>query len=318
MNTLEFNYNERIIRLKSAKINFFFGSSESGKTTLATYFEKAFSGTNKTFSLNHQMIQKNQYMVRLIASHQSIQDELKLTSKTDFFRTIRRIISETYDSEQQKQIEEMLSSTLDLLNQKLNNEFEFIKNDFGSSYNCSFIFSDLMDLIKNNYEFLDSKLLSTSTAREMLIDSAIELTEPSKETFLIIDDVDESLDCNQFLKLIRKLEMKEKLNCFMFLKNPNFVFHIARQYPVFLMNYDLIELNQFLQSQIKDLVSEEITYPLFIDNDFTIIKESIDQNLFHDYLTLLSVGDKNEIFKKLDEIYKNNSNKLLFLKKSFQ
>lgn len=314
MRKLEFVYSERQYRLSLDKINLFFGPSNCGKTKFSKYLEKGLSGSEKSMQLDSQSISKNQLHTKLITGNQNIVDELKLSAKSELGKMIKEAITDNFDREQLMNLSFQLLKDLQKIQEILNRKLHFLESDYNENFQCQFIVDDIFALIKSNFEILSLDGISDSRLREMYIKVIIQSFGHDQESFLIVDDIDEKIDCSQFLMLLHEIEKVENLTCLLFLKNPEFLYYIIRQYPVFLVNRNFITITDFIHERIVSLMNQNFEYPIFIDSDISMIEDSLYNNLLRELLSLISINNA-EIF--LENYEKNilwNREKTKFLR----
>ncbi len=253
--------------------------------------------------LDSQSISKNQLHTKLITGNQNIVDELKLSAKSELSKMIKEAITDNFDHEQLENLSFQLLKDLQKIQEVLNSKLLFLEPDYNENFQCHFIVDDIFTLIKSNFEILSLDGISDSRLREMYIKVIIQSFDQDKESFLIVDDIDEKIDCSQFLMLLHEIEKVENLTCLVFLKNPEFVYYIIRQYPVFLVNRNFITITDFIYERIVSLMNQNFEYPIFIDSDISMIEDSIYNNLLRELLSLISI---NNAVNFLENYEKNN------------
>lgn len=314
MKRLEFKFQDQHVRLNLEQINLFFGPSSCGKSTLARVLEKALAGSDKTVSLDSQPISKNQFQVRLISANQNIVDELKLGSKSEFSKMFKRMLTDYLDLEQMQGLISQLDKTMENLESILQQQLAFLDQAYPDIFRGKFIFDDLFSLIKSHFVILNLDGLSDSVLREMLILSMIQSVEPQKESILLIDDMDEKIDSGQFMKLVEKMTDHKNLMCLLFLKNPEFIQLVMNQYPVFLMTKNFKKLDNYVNKKIINLMSSDLSYPVFIDQDIKMIRDSVNEFMIRELLSLLASSDYQILEKNRNNLCSDSETKWKFLK----
>lgn len=301
MTKLEFNYENRIKRLELSNVNVFAGGNNTGKTTLLNILASVFQGQDASASYNLQPIAKSQYNVKILNSLQTIEDELKLTSKSELLAITKQAIQSLEEDTITKIQEDLKKAIKPLENQ--------IKDRVHLSDNDGFIFDDLMDLIKNYFSFIDSKELSISSKRYALFYSLIAKLE-RKETILFIDDFEAFFDLEQMLKIVQALSCNPNFIIFIFTKSSDFCKCIFQKYPIFLLTKELQEFRGYVYHYFDKQVlssSRQLSFSL-------VTEEEIKQN----FTNVLRVYF-NEIFQlticKESDYLLQNFKKMKFLSK---
>ena len=94
---IDYEYESYPYHLELSKINIFFGGTSSGKSAMADFFNKSFTGQNKIFMIEHQNVSKNDFEVTYISGNANLNDEIKLSSKTLLSKIIKEVLNDLDD-----------------------------------------------------------------------------------------------------------------------------------------------------------------------------------------------------------------------------
>ncbi len=202
---VKFYKNEKKYVLNFGKINFFYGYSNSGKTSLAQLLESGLSGKDKTFLKNSISIKKDENNVIFIDSKESIIDHIKLNSKSYIKKYFQKDIKDYFDSNDCVVGE--INNILNDINKKLKNICDEI-NIYSEplQINVQISINNYEEIVDNFLKLsIDDACLSSSSSKELLIYLIMLLEENKEDTHIIIDDFDSQLDEESIIKLIDKI-----------------------------------------------------------------------------------------------------------------
>ena len=94
---IDYEYESYPYHLELSKINIFFGGTSSGKSAMADFFNKSFTGQNKMFMIEHQNVSKSDFEVTYISGNANLNDEIKLSSKTLLSKIIKEVLNDLDD-----------------------------------------------------------------------------------------------------------------------------------------------------------------------------------------------------------------------------
>ena len=310
---LEFEYLNRIQRLNLEKINIFFGGSLSGKTSLSCYLEEIFSGLIKTAYFNNQVIDKKQFFVKKILLNQNFSDEIKFGSKTELHKKLKMVLSDM-DSDEICGINQKMQEALLPLTERIESEFGFLSKYYNQIVNNDFYFDDWIGIVKNHHQLFNKNIQSTSLSKIALISLVLKFVDNQKESIIIIDDFDSNLDLTQMIQLLDCFEKIDNCYSFLFTKSIELCSLLENRKNIYLMNYQLITFQGFIQSYINSLdleYSKNLLYPGLIENELLEIELSLKNYFIHFLLMFISSKDKAVIIdffeknKNLDDNIKN-------------
>ena len=86
------------------------------------------------------------------------------------------------------------------------------------------------------------------------------------------------------------------------------------QYPVFLMTKNFKKLDSYVDQKITNLMSSGLSYPVFIDQDIKMIRDSVNEFMIRELLSLLASSDYQILEKNRNNLCSDSENKWKFLK----
>lgn len=308
MNELTFEYQNAIKRLKLSKVNFFLGGSQSGKTTLIEFIEKGFLGQDKSFLFERSQIMKNQFSVIKIKELQTIEDELKLTAKTNLARIVKSSIQniDLYD------LNIKLNELLIELTNSIDYELMSLKDEFGDVIVNKIESIDLSKFVKDNFIFVNEEKVSNSMKKDLLIWLNLKM-ENKKFRILLVDDFDNDLDMGQMIKIINLVENERDLLFFVFTKSAILCEFFCKKYPIYLIDRNLEVFDEIIQEYLDGYIEKGDELMLLVDNEIIVLRESFFRVVAQAVLLYYSCKDKRiliDFFEK-NKIYDRNVIRIL-------
>jgi len=303
MKELRFAYNGIMKKINLQNVNLFLGASQTGKTQLLEHFQGVFQGQHKNASYNRQDILKGQFNVRTIAANYTIDDELKMTSKTELLSICKQIIAEFSEY----QIEEIKSS----LKEAINPLEVALKKNVSFEDNSGFIFDNLLDVVKQYYSFIDTKELSPSLKRYLLLKNVFE--SPSRgEMVLLIDDFENSFDIEQMLHLVDTLGATDNLSVLIFTKSIELCKLLYNRYPIYIMNMNLCLLSDIFTKYIDEIVNDsgkELAFIIVTEDEISINTTNMLRAYFAELVQLIIANNRDYLinnYKKMNIFHKSD------------
>lgn len=304
MRKLEFEYHNQIKRLELSKLNIFVGGSQTGKTELLEVLNSVFLGQDSKATYDMQPISKNQFNVKIVNASQTVDDELKMTSKTELLTMTKQVI--------QNLSEEIVDEVLKNIKSSLNPVEQEMHKVVNISGNDGFEINSLMDLIKDYYRFIDTKEYSQAMKKYALYYSLIpQITK--KNTILLLDDFDAYLDLSQMLKIVEVLLLNENLTIFLFAKSSELCRIYFEKYCVFVMNFRLKPLKTIIEDftgfSITSTSKKQLSFLLVTEDEIKENFTNLVRMYFTDFFHLIINENRLfliENFKKMKYMSKND------------
>lgn len=252
---IEFNFIERTLRLKLNHINLFYGGNNSGKSDLSNFFESGFKGVENNFFVDRCQVSKKDFEVICCGPSTSIQDELKLTSKTILAKEIKECFS-SFDPVLLQETAMKLNEALSPLTKTLDDKWKKLNLFQKEYFKGNFEFIDFIKLMKYNYLFYNEDSLSKSSNRTFIYQLYCSYLSQFKNSIFIIDDFDDALD---FSQCIEQLSYFENFNItfILFTKSAQLCTYCRNNYPIFLMNKNLMGYDDFIDKKIFSILKEK-------------------------------------------------------------
>lgn len=267
---VKFDYLEKDINLLLSKINIFYGYNGVGKTYLSRLFHDGFMQKNKKiFMINGKQVAKTDYEVFYLSGLDSIEDHMKLSSKSlinkIFMPDIVNLVNE--DSE----FEEFLFEKFSQMNQKISEILEIINQNHKNKLTLKIDFDTLEELITSIVKVsFENENLSESQSRMFLYDSIMEyLRKNINKKVVIIDNFDLFFDESNNYNFLKSLEKIENSIFILFTNKGTSLSYSLDRYGIFTMREKkIIDL-----SNIKSMLQ------------YSIIGEETNRYSFEDYIT---------------------------------
>lgn len=241
---MKLNYYKENIKkeLEFKKVNIIYGHSGAGKTKFAKILEDGLNGKDKSFRINGNNIIKDENNVIFIDSKESINEHLKLTSKSYLKKLYYKPVSE-YLNENENFLNNINSNFTELNNklkgisEKFNNRSSLINLNFKFQIsNNETLINDCISIELNND-------ISSSKSRELLFNLITLLNENDSNTCLIIDNFDSYLDEEAILSFFNLIK-NFKGYIFLFTNKSNSLVYAIDNFGIFtLKNGDIYNLS---------------------------------------------------------------------------
>ncbi len=248
-------YNNTDIKkeIEISSVNIFYGYSGSGKTSFSKMIEEGLLGKDKSFSINGSNIIKDELNVVYLDSKESIQEHLKLSSKSylkklyhkpiyDYLLTNENILDNI--NEEFKDI----NNTLQGISDKFNNRSSINK------LSLNFKLPSIDTLINECVNVSLEEEITSSQSRQLLFNLITLLDSTEKESHIIIDNFDSFLDEEAiicFFNLIKDFNGK----LYLFTNKPSSLMYAINNFSIFnIRNNNLYNL-----SNIEYLITNSIS-----------------------------------------------------------
>lgn len=214
-----FEYENNLNNINIEDVLVIAGGNGKGKSRIFNLLLSGFEGKEKdNFIINGTTVKKNEYQVLGISSDNSLDNELKLTSKTfliNKLETIKEYISKDKLTTALNEYFDEISSIL---------HSEILNNvNINMSYNIDKIFSQIFKSIEYKVDDVDCLNLSTSEKVNIQIDLYLNILESIKDNaILLIDDMDSiytNYNFKQKINTILEKSKQSKLKVIIFIKN---------------------------------------------------------------------------------------------------
>ena len=304
MGEIQFEYNGSIRKLKLERINVFLGASQTGKTQLLEHFHEVFQGQHKNAVYERQEIVKGQFYVKAISSGYTIDEELKMTSKTEVLNICKQAIAELSDY-QINEIEVGLKNTLLPLETTIK-KYIMLEEESG------FAFNDLLDIIKQYYSFVDAKGFSPSLKRFSLYMNLFANLEKDKKIILLIDDFENHFDIVQMLRLIDSFTKNNNLIVLIFTKSVELCKSLYNKYPISIVNRNLESVHAVLESFINNEINysrKQLAFLLITEDEIKNNVTNLLRVYFLEFIQLIISNDREYVmnnFKKMGVFEKSD------------
>nr|WP_156416395.1 hypothetical protein [Caviibacter abscessus] len=238
------------------------GGNGKGKSRIFNLLLSGFEGKEKSnFIINGTDVKKNEYHVFGISRDNTLDNELKLSSKTYMLNKLEAIIE--YISNDNLCVE--LNNYFDEINSILTSEV-LNNTKININYNIDKIFLQIFKSIEYKIDDIDCSNLSVSEKMDTQLNLYLNILESIKDnTILLIDDMDSIYTNYNFYKRLSVISEKSKQNnlkVIIFIKNEQIINHlIDENYNiVFIHNKCLCKLPNYRNyiSQIDLYTEEEI------------------------------------------------------------
>ena len=304
MSEIQFEYNGSIKKLRLKRINVFLGASQTGKTQLLEYFHEVFQGQHKNAVYERQEIVRGQFYVKAISSSYTIDEELKMSSKTEVLNICKQAIAELSDY-QINEIEVGLKSTLLPLETAIKKYIIFEEES-------GFAFNNLLDIIKQYYSFVDAKRLSPSLKRFFLYMNLFSNLEKDKKIILLIDDFENHFDIVQMLRLVDSFTKNSNLTVLIFTKSVELCKSLYNKYPISIVNRNLESVHDVLEGFINNEINysrKQLAFLLVTEDEIKNNVTNLLRVYFLEFIQLIISNDREYVmnnFKKMGVFEKSD------------
>ena len=251
---------------------------------------------------------KNQFSVIKIKELQTIDDELKLTAKTNLARIVKSSIQniDLYD------LNIKLNELLIELTNSIDYELMSLKDEFGDVIVNKIESIDLSKFVKDNFIFVNEEKVSNSMKKDLLIWLNLKMKN-KKFRILLVDDFDNDLDMGQMIKIINLVENERDLLFFVFTKSAILCEFFCKKYPIYLIDRNLEVFDEIIQEYLDGYIEKGNELMLLVDNEIIVLRESFFRVVAQAVLLYYSCKDKRiliDFFEK-NKIYDRNVIRIL-------
>ncbi|WP_281627777.1 hypothetical protein [Traorella massiliensis] len=284
---IDYEYESYPYHLELSKINIFFGGTSSGKSAMADFFNKSFTGQNKMFMIEHQNVSKSDFEVTYISGNANLNDEIKLSSKTLLSKIIKEVLNDLDDQLLEKIKDNIKNEMLPITNE-IKLKLNCITDD---QYDSDLYVDDLMKLLKIYYVFFEEgNILSSSKSRFLTLSLTTLLNKEKKRNIIIIDDFDLYLDLSQMLLLIEKFNNNQDCVYFLFVRSVELCNILIHQHKIFLINKNMADLEKYFLKLTNDLINQSKLdyYPILVDDEVKLLNYSLKTYYLKEILHVIS------------------------------
>lgn len=284
---IDYEYESYPYHLELSKINIFFGGTSSGKSAMADFFNKSFTGQNKMFMIEHQNVSKSDFEVTYISGNANLNDEIKLSSKTLLSKIIKEVLNDLDDQLLEKIKDNIKNEMLPITNE-IKLKLNCITDD---PYDSDLYVDDLMKLLKTYYIFFEEgNILSSSKSRFLTLSLTTLLNKEKKRNIIIIDDFDLYLDLSQMLLLIEKFNNNQDCIYFLFVRSVELCGILIHQHKIFLINKNMADLKKYFLKLTNDLINQSRLdyYPILVDDEVKLLNYSLKTYYLKEILHVIS------------------------------
>lgn len=274
-----------------------FGNNSSGKTKLLK--ELVSSIKNGTSIINALKNQKNEYDIIFFSEETDFNDEFSFTKSNIFRATIYDSIMNSINKE--KLLKEV-NLTFDKIDKKVNTYLNKNINQFFDN-NIKFdINIDDLDNIINKFtsvyinDLNDSKKVPKSFKRMLLYQLAL-LNYNNKDKFIVIDDFDLYMDCENMIKILDFISKYSSETCHFIIStsNPLVYNYLNDDFDIYKVAnhqiYKLTNINNLIQKAIimneYEKSHELITFDEFYNKNISLINNNDINNFYKNHYIYL-------------------------------
>ncbi|CAM3086506.1 hypothetical protein [Streptobacillus ratti] len=227
---------------------FIAGGNGTGKTSMYNYILSGFDGKEKDmFLVDGLKIKKNQFVALGISRDNTLDEEIKLSSKTYIIsrlETFREYVNE----------ENVRSSMIEYFNsiKKLIEKEIFSIPNFNLEFDFDKINSSIFKSIEYKIDNINFSELSTSEKVDIQLEMYLNrLISVNDNTILLIDDFDSIYTKSKFFEKVSYISSKINdfnTKCIFFVKNEDIVYKLVRDghKVLFIDNNKLVELPRYI------------------------------------------------------------------------
>ena len=294
---LKFNYFLNDFTLEISKVNIFYGYSNSYKTFFCKQLANGLAGKDKSFLINGLTILKNENNVIYVGSGDSIEEHLKLSSKSLLKTLYYNKLKEYFDNDEQ--ILEKMNELFVKPNNILKKISEGFSNSLNANINLSLGVDDADEIISNFIKVsFDNEELSSSQSKEMLFKLIYLLNKENENTFIIIDDFDASFDEAKLCEFLNLIEKYDNITFFLFTNKSSSLYYAFGRYSIFnIRNEHIYNLSnvEFLLKKSMDIGDESHSFEEYMIN-YGYFKQS---GLLDDSLDIIRYNSINNFGRML-------------------
>lgn len=299
MNKLEFELNNKPHTVSFGNILVLANNSNTHE--LVDAMIHIFEGATKSAFFNHQEIVKKQFIVSVINTDTTIEDEFKLSSKSIYTQYIKNKISDLND----ETIDELLNNFNAILSEinslislsSLYDNKEMIKSEMFAE--------DLFSIVKEFLEFKNLPDIDYTDKNKILLSSILYIRKNHSKV-LIIENFD-SYDLSEKMEVLDLIKKDENSITIIITKDIDFIESVYKELPIYVPICNFQELNNLYETIVSDVYIDlcvKMKLPYFDDKEIKLITFTFEKCYLHYFI--LYVLSKNR--EKVKEIFFKNDN----------
>lgn len=257
-----FEYENNLNNISVEDVLVIAGGNGKGKSRIFNLMLSGFEGKEKdNFIVNGTIVKKNEYKVLGISRDNTLDNELKLTSKTYLLNRLETIKEYISNENLSKALNDYFTEINTILSSEILNS-----TNITVEYDIDKIFNQLFKSIEYKLDDIECTNLSISEKLNIQLELYLNALESIKDnTVLLIDDMDSIYTMYNFNEKIDKILERAKQNnlkVIIFIKNEELINSLMnREYSVvFIKDKCLCKLPEYKNyiSQIELYTKEEI------------------------------------------------------------
>ncbi|CAM3091936.1 hypothetical protein STFE110948_01835 [Streptobacillus felis] len=226
---------------------FIAGGNSRGKTLMYNFILSGLEGKEKeNFLIDGSQVKKNQYVFLGISRDNTLDDEIKLTSKTYLMSRLETFREYVDSSKLRETVQEYFKSIEDLIKEEI-----LTLDNFNLYFDFEKVNNSIFKAIEYKLGENEFSMLSTSEKMDLQIEMYINrLVNVNDNTFLIIDDFDTIYTRERFYEKLSWIFSKissVNTKCIFFVKDENLVYELVNKGDkvMFIEKFKLVNLPNY-------------------------------------------------------------------------